>query len=73
MMAWRADNPVAPPPMMQISMLSSLTVPSSRELAWQSSGVMCMGRAQLDRQSWRPQEMASRASQRGGKRQFYPC
>ena len=53
MTAWRADNPVAPPPMIQISMLSSLTVASLRELAWQSPGVMRMGRAQSGRQGWR--------------------
>ena len=71
MITWRADNPAAPPPMMQISMLPPLTDPSGgfvMPLSWAAY----MRRPTKDvRQSWRSQEITRRASQHGCKRQFY--
>ena len=49
MITWSADNPAAPPPIMQISVVRPLTHPSSRECVWSLSGAVCMRRAQSGR------------------------
>ena len=65
MITWRADNPEAPPPMMQISTVSPLAV--SKECVRPSSGVVCMRKARSGRprvfvDRWRSQVATSRAS-----------
>ena len=49
MITWRADKPAAPPPMIQISMVSPLTVPPSGESVRPLSLVACMRRARSGR------------------------
>ena len=55
MITWRADNPAAPPPMMQMSMVSPLA--ASNERLRPSSGVVCMekepGRPGMFVDGWR--------------------
>ena len=45
MITWRADNPAAPPPMMQMSMVSPLSTPSSGGLVSLLSGIVFMRRS----------------------------
>ena len=49
MITWRADSPAAPPPMMQMSIVPSLTVPPSEEFGRLLSRVVCMKRARSSR------------------------
>jgi len=51
MITWRAVNPAAPPPMMQISTMSPPTAPQSEPevFVWLLSSRVCMGRAQPGR------------------------